>query len=301
MHITILALGSRGDIQPYANLGRGLQQAGHQVRFVTFESFAPLVADLEFHPIHGDAQSLVTGAGADMLALVGSFGSLAQGYADDLSDPRLGETDLILNQLPGGFYGYDLAEKYNLRMALVSVIPIVRTSAYPMMGFPRLPLPGYNKLSYRLAEQMAWGMFRATINRWRKQTLQLPPHPFGGYFSKLGTQQIPIVNGVSPQIVPRPKDWAEHIHLTGYWFPHGSDWQPSPELQTFIETGPPPVFIGFGSMPIREPARATELILEAVRQSGQRAILHMGWGGLGDRTLPDFAFNLMTGCSRAWQ
>jgi hypothetical protein len=101
MHITILALGSRGDIQPYASLGHGLKSAGHQVRFITFENFAELVTrnELDFHPIHGNSQSLVVGAGADILALMRSFGSLAEGYARDLSAPHLGDTDLIVNRL----------------------------------------------------------------------------------------------------------------------------------------------------------------------------------------------------------
>ena len=113
MHITILALGSRGDIQPYATLGRGLKAAGHQVRFITFESFNSLIAEheLDFHAIHGNAQALVASGGADMLGLIRSFGSLAEGYARDLSAPYLGETDMIVNQLPLGLYGFDLAEK----------------------------------------------------------------------------------------------------------------------------------------------------------------------------------------------
>lgn len=52
MHITILALGSTGDILPYAALGGGLLQAGHQIRFITFSDFAPRIITLgmEHHP-----------------------------------------------------------------------------------------------------------------------------------------------------------------------------------------------------------------------------------------------------------
>ena len=97
MHITILALGSLGDIQPYATLGRALKAAGHQVRFITFENFNSLIAkhELDFHPIHGNAQSLVANGGTNMPGLLRSFGSLAEGYARDLSAPHLGETNLI--------------------------------------------------------------------------------------------------------------------------------------------------------------------------------------------------------------
>jgi UDP:flavonoid glycosyltransferase YjiC (YdhE family) len=99
MHITILSLGSRGDVQPYAVLGNGLKSAGHQVRFITFESFAALVAELglDFHPIPGDAQSVVADGDTNMLGLVRSFTNLAKGYARGHSDSYLGETDLIIN------------------------------------------------------------------------------------------------------------------------------------------------------------------------------------------------------------
>ena len=294
MHITILALGSLGDIQPYATLGRALKAAGHQVRFITFESFNSLIAEheLDFHPIHGNAQSLVANGGADMFGLFRSFGSLAEGYARDLSEPSLGEADLIVNQLPLGLYGFDLAEKFDIPMVMAAVIPLARTQAFPVMGFPNMSLPGYNKATYRFAEQLLWQMFRPVIYRWREQTLLLPPLPLSGYFEQLGTHRIPILNGFSQYVVPRPADWNEHIHITGYWFPEDKPWQPPQDLQEFIEAGSPPIFIGFGSMPVKNPQKTTEIILEALRQSGQRGILHMGWGGIGNQNLPDYVFKL---------
>lgn len=294
MHITILALGSRGDVQPYAALGNGLKLAGHQVRFITFESYSALIAKngLDFHPIQGDAQAIVARGGTDMFKLVRSFSALAAGYARDLSYPSLGETDLIVNQLPAGLYGYDLAEKYGVPMVLAAVMPLARTRMFPLMGFPRLPLWGYNRATYFLGEQMAWQMFRTVINHWRKNTLYLPPLPINGYFRQLGTHQIPIINGFSQHVVQRPDDWNEYIHMTGYWFPKDSHWQPPDDLSTFIEAGSPPVFIGFGSMPLKDPQKTTAIVLEALKQSGQRAILHTGWGGLGNQALPDDVFKI---------
>lgn len=294
MHITVLALGSRGDVQPYAALGKGLKSAGHQVRFITFESFASLVAEheLDFHPIHGNPQALVAKAGADMLGLMRSFGSLAEGYARDLSAPHLGETDFLLNQLPAGLYGSDLAEKYGLPMALAAVIPLARTRVFPLMGFPKLPLPGYNKATYFVGEQMAWQMLRPVINRWRTQILDLPPLPVSGAFGQQGTRQIPILNGFSRHVVPRPADWSEHVHVTGYWFPEDNRWEPPGDLSAFLEAGSPPVFIGFGSMPLKNPQRTTGIIIEALKQSGQRGILHKGWGGLGSHSLPEPIFQI---------
>ena len=101
MHITILALGSRGDIQPYATLGQRLCTAGHHVCFITTENFRALIAahGLDFYAIPGDARALVQAAGANMLALLRAFGSLARGPAPDVPPP-VRETDVIVNQLP---------------------------------------------------------------------------------------------------------------------------------------------------------------------------------------------------------
>jgi sterol 3beta-glucosyltransferase len=98
MHITLIALGSRGDVQPYAALGKGLKAAGHVVNFATFESFRPLIEAhrLDVHPIKGDAQALVGGAGADMAKLILSFSSLARGYAADLTPLASRPTDCII-------------------------------------------------------------------------------------------------------------------------------------------------------------------------------------------------------------
>ena len=308
MHITILALGSYGDVLPLATLGKGLKTAGHQVRVATFENFGKMVAqhDLDFHPIHGDSQSILNTGGGLALAESGqnvirawrgamqSFGVLAESFARDLSSPALWETDLIINQLPGGLYGYDLAEKLDLPMFMAAVMPLTRTYSFPMLAFPPFlaRFPGYNAFSYRLAEQLVWQWFRPTINRWRQEELGLPRQSFWGYFAETGTARIPILNGFSPHVVPCPPDWGKHVHITGYWFPEEDEWEPPDDLRRFIESGSPPVFIGFGSMTVRNPTQITAVILEALRQSRVRAIVQAGWAGIGNDNLPDYAFKI---------
>jgi UDP:flavonoid glycosyltransferase YjiC (YdhE family) len=303
-----LALGSYGDILPLATLGQGLVATGHQVRLVTFENFKEMVTThgLNFHAIRGDSRAILNAGGGLELAESGqnvvrmwltamrSFGTLAEGYAHDLSSPELAETDVIINQLPGGLYGYDLAEKLNIPMLGAAVMPLTRTRSFPMLAFPAgfARFPGYNALSYHLAEQSVWQVFRPTINRWRTKTLGLPKQRFGGNFGQVGTQQYPILNGFSAHVVPRPLDWSEHVHITGYWFPRDEVWQPPDSLRKFIESGTPPVFIGFGSMPVRQPKQTTAVILKALKLSGQRAILHAGWAGIGDDDLPETVYKI---------
>ncbi len=215
-----------------------------------------------------------------------SFGSLARGYARDLSNPLLLETDLFLNQLPANLYAYDLAEKASVPMMAVSVIPLAPTNQFPLASFPDLPLPGINKLTYFAGEWIVWMMFRNVIRQWRKETLNLPPVSMRDYLGSTGSPEQPILNGFSPAVVDKPPDWNEHIHITGYWFPEDPDWEPPGEMVEFIKNGPPPVFIGFGSMPVTNPRETTRIILEALERTGQRGILHAGWSGIGNQDLP---------------
>jgi UDP:flavonoid glycosyltransferase YjiC (YdhE family) len=292
-HISILAMGSRGDIQPYATLGQGLLRAGHQVCFITTENFRELITSnhLDFWPIPGDAEALVAEAGADTLALFRAFGTLTEGTGKEIPEP-LKNTDLLINQLPLALIGVDLAEKFSIPMMQASVIPLHETRDFPVVGMPHLRLPGYNQFTYRFAQRAGWLAFRSTINRWRKEVLGLRPQPLRGYFDKLGTAEYPVLNGFSEQIVPRPTDWNEHIHITGYWFNDDLNWQPPEDLIDFLKAGPPPVFIGFGSMPVDAPVAITQKILDALALCGQRAILHTGWGGLGIHDLPETVFQV---------
>jgi sterol 3beta-glucosyltransferase len=295
MHITILALGSRGDVQPFIPLGKALREAGHHVRVATFDAFSSMIreADLEFTPIHGDAYQLLnTAAQGDLLtrrnnplktirSLQRSYGKLANSLPHDLA--ALQESDLVLNQLPAHLFGSDLAEYLGVPWAIVAVIPLVRTRFRPLIGFPTTFswIKGYNLLTYRLGEQMGWQLFRQAVNRLRTERWNLPAAPFWGPYEAIHQRRIPFICGFSAQVVPRPLDWGPHVHLTGWWHPDDPQWQPPPDLQRFIEAGSPPVFIGFGSMLVSNPSLITALIVEAVRLSGQRAILHAGWAGLG--------------------
>lgn len=305
-HLTIMALGSRGDVFPNVVLGAALQQAGFQVRLITFENFAPLVNQygLDFAAVSGDAEALLASSGGLALlesgqnilkqyrALRQTFWQLTEGLTTLLSQPHIWQTDGIINQLPASLYGRSLAEKLNIPLINVAVIPMLRTAAFPMVAFPNWPsfLPGYNGLTYQLAEQLVWSGFRQSVNQWRQEVLGLPKRPFLGDFSRLS--HMPTLLGFSQHIVPRPADWGPNVQLTGYWLPDEPDWSPPDRLVQFLADGPPPILVSFGSMSVRDPQRLTALVLAAARRAGQRLILQTGWAGLGQRDLPTTVFAL---------
>lgn len=83
-------------------------------------------------------------------------------------------------------------------------------------------------------------------------------------------------------MIPKPADWGSHISISGFYFLSlASNYTPDPELLAFLQAGPPPVYIGFGSIVVDDPNAMTKMIFEAVKKTGQRALVSKGWGGLG--------------------
>ena len=106
----------------------------------------------------------------------------------------------------------------------------------------------------------------------------------------------------SPALIPKPKDWGNYISISGFYFLSLSmNYQPDPELAEFLASGPPPVYIGFGSIVVDDPNAMTKLIFNAVRKTGQRALVSKGWGGLGGNELdkPKDVF-MLGNCPHDW-
>lgn len=106
----------------------------------------------------------------------------------------------------------------------------------------------------------------------------------------------------SPALIPKPKDWGPHISISGFYFLSlASSYQPDADLADFLAAGPPPVYIGFGSIVVEDPNAMTKLIFEAVEKTGQRALVSKGWGGFGGDELskPDGVF-MLGNCPHDW-
>ncbi len=104
-------------------------------------------------------------------------------------------------------------------------------------------------------------------------------------------EQTPTVYGFSAHVVPRPADWPPFCHVTGYWFlDTKADWSPPPDLEAFLQAGPKPVYIGFGSMRGTDERGFTKQVVSALARCGQRGILLTGWGALAQVPLPETIF-----------
>jgi sterol 3beta-glucosyltransferase len=303
MQITIIALGSRGDVQPYVALGAGLKKAGHTIRILASKDFEELVTahGLDFMNMGGsieavaqDMQSLLEQG--NFLKILSKMGQAAEQMASQAAKSGMAAcqgSDLIIAGLGGLFIGHALSEKLRLPIVQAFVYPFTATREFPgvLTPLPQSRLTAWaNVLSHRLTQQMMWQTTRSADNKVRTNILQMAPAPFWGPFTSSNLRQTTLY-GYSRQVVPTPQDWGDSIHVTGYWFlepPAG--WKPPTELVNFLQSGPPPVYVGFGSMGNKKPEETAELVLKALAHSGQRGVLSSGWGGLKKDDLPKTVF-----------
>ena len=313
MRIVIIASGSRGDVEPYVALGKGLQAAGHVVRLVTHWDFESLVTlhGVEFWPVEGSVQDVAQSMAeliekGNFLAILTQMSKEAQRGALALASASLAACqgmDLIVAGLGGMFVGVAIGEKLGIPLVQAYYIPFTPTRAYPAFVVPKPPaLLGtlLNRPSYQVARQMIWQAFRSADKRARREVLALPPAPFFGPFDATPVRGQPILYGYSPAVIPPPADWGADVHVTGYWFlDPAEDWTPDPALADFLAAGPPPVYVGFGSMSSRNPEGTANLILDALARTGQRGIIHAGWSGLQGADLPGSVM-MVDGVPFAW-
>jgi sterol 3beta-glucosyltransferase len=304
MRITILTFGSRGDVQPYLALGVGLQAAGHEVCLAAPAPFAEFVQGygLQFMPIagnptaqHADPQWQTYHTQKSILSYiyhgtVRFFLPLLPALFYDCWQACQG-AEAIISTPSAGVAGFHIAEKLGVPFYQAWTNPGVKTHAFPhpymaprMRWLQKIWGDRFNTFSYDLINFLFSKPLTKTIAQLRQDFLELPPMS-----AATGDrwQQVPILYAYSPAVIPKPADWSDSVHVTGYWFlDRPSHWQPNPDLVRFIAEGDPPLYIGFGSIIEQNPIAITQLIIEAVLKSGQRAVLDAGWANLGDLQLP---------------
>lgn len=301
MKITILAVGTRGDVQPYIALGLGLQNAGHEIRLAGSSNFETFIGEygLEYARLEGnfremmemDAVQMIMEKGNPLLAyreMNAMIQHILECFAADSWQVCQGTDAVIFSTL--GVTGYHVAEKLGVPSCWALLQPMSRTRVFPNMVIPvgKYKSGTLNWFSHLIGEQTVWQPARRFINQWRKESLGLKPMPFWGPNGLLIKQHFPMIYGYSPLVLPKPADWGDWLHVTGYWFlDHPDGWQPPAELVGFIGAGKPPVYIGFGSMNNRDAGEMMQIVVEAIQISEQRAIIAAGWGDMVNIDLPD--------------
>jgi UDP:flavonoid glycosyltransferase YjiC (YdhE family) len=333
LNVVIQVVGSRGDVQPFIALGKVLKDIyGHRVRLATHPNFKTFVQEngLEFFSIGGDP-SLLMGFMVKNPGLMPRFRSLLSGDigqrrrdvaeyiqgcwrscyqagdgmrsgATDQGDSDLSERPFVADCIianPPSFAHIHIAEKLGVPLHIMFTMPYSPTQAFP---HPLANIQSSNAdpqftnyMSYAMIELLSWQALGDIINRFRAKCLGLDPVSLTWAPGMLHRLKVPHTYCWSPALIPKPNDWGSHISISGFSFLNlASNYTPDADLQAFLDAGPPPVFIGFGSIVLDDPDAMTKLIFKAVRKAGQRVLFSKGWGcmGAGEVGIPEGVFML---------
>ncbi|MDQ7804461.1 glycosyltransferase [Amycolatopsis sp. A133] len=283
--VVIIAPGSRGDVQPCVALGRGLAAGGDRVRVLAAPGFRALIEThgLGFAPLSADPSAILGSAagqawtGGRRLTFLSGLREVLRPVLDRLlADVHTGAAGADLVLAPSlGFLGSHLGSHLGVPDAELHYQPSVPTRAFahPLLpGAARLG-PWGRHLSFGAVDTLAWQMLRPEVDRWRVDTLGLPRAGRRG-----PRRRSPVLCGFSGAVVPRPPDWPARVHVTGYWFLDAAA-RPDPRLRDFLAAGPPPVYVGFGSMQPADAERTFGVVRAALRRAGLRGVLNSGATG----------------------
>ena len=284
MRVLLSTYGSRGDVEPMAGIAVALQAAGAQVRLCAPPDFADLLASIGV-PLEPAGQSVremlrqVFTGGTPPSASDLAAGVVATQY-QAVTAAVAGGCDVIVaaGLIPAAAAARAVSEKLGIRYLCAAFAPCYLPSPYhPPLGLPGRPVPpgvSDNQVLWDLNAQDMNAVFGTPINAYRA-SVGLPPaddirdHVFTGH---------PLL-AADPVLAP----WREPAELrvvqTGAWI--RPDERPLPAgLEAFLDAGAPPVYAGFGSMPLRGAEETGRAIIEAIRAQGCRVLLGSGWADL---------------------
>ncbi|MFS8097463.1 glycosyltransferase [Lentzea alba] len=297
MKALLVAHGTRGDVQPLLALAVALKKAGHEVLLAAPESFAAsvLTQDVEFAPLDNGPNRLfedplladvIEGGYRGVRGKITALSTIRRIkplMADVLRDvgavARTSGADVVVHtpSVPA----QHAAEMLGVPAVLAALQPgWVPTSEFPcpMVPLPRLPR-FLNRATY-LTVSATMRAYSGIVNAWRTNDLGLPLGQ--------GPRRAVVLQAFSSLVTPVDPAWPDSVHTTGFWYlPREASWSPDPALQAFLDAGPAPVHIGFGSMAGRDAQRTGDIVAEAARAAGVRAIVATGWGGLAARSSDD--------------
>ncbi|AMD19532.1 HCL619Cp [Eremothecium sinecaudum] len=283
----LLTIGSRGDVQPYIALGKGLMQEGHKVIIITHIEFGDWIKShgIEFRSIAGDP--------TELMALMVQHGSMNVGLIRDATSKfRDWIRDLltssweacngidVLIESPSAMAGIHVAEALQIPYFRAFTMPWTKTRSYPHAFIvPDQKRGGnYNYFTHVIFENIFWKGIHGQVNKWRVETLGLPKTNL----EFLQQAKVPFLYNISPTIFPPSVDFSEWIKVTGYWFLNeSSGYEPPQTLVDFIAEARANekkiVYIGFGSIVVKDPAKMTAAVIEAVVKADVYCILNKGW------------------------
>ncbi|MEZ2221792.1 glycosyltransferase [Rhizobium sp. RCC_161_2] len=311
MRIVIFTIGTEGDVRPLVALALGLRQGGHQVRIATDPSCADLVRenDIDYACLNGDFLAWMRSDQRTMERGLASFAIMAEArrrllaMAVDWAEQGRAAAqgaDLLIGNGMVYYLAASLGERLGVPVVESQLMPTLPSHTSPPLPLPpwMYRLPGFaNKAFGHAARLLVWKTLKPAYNEIVRPALGLPAYPrFAPFQDKFLNH--PRLFGFSPTLIEPSASWPEQTLVTGPWYLESREkWQPSEALMQFLESGPPLIYVGFGSMLNHDASGFTDKVLAAIKMTGKRAVLATGWGGLNAKA--DFDSSTIFALERA--
>lgn len=290
MRVLLVTMGSRGDVEPFAALGLALARAGHEPllaapRRLTEDAAARGIPVAPLDDGVFSLQEEVAGKGTRAsITAARSALPLLRRWLDDLATLRDSGPDIVV-YAPKTLGAPHLADRLGVPSIAALPIPLFSpTARFPSPLSPVRPPRFLNRASWRLAGVIE-APYRRMVSSWRAESLGLTG-PTPGLAERVAGDGV--LHAWSPHLLPAPDDWPAGLAPIGFWsLPPNADWTPPEALDRFLDAGEPPVYVGFGSMVVKDPEAFTSAVLDGLHRSGRRAVLATGWGALRPSHVPE--------------
>ena len=300
MKITILTYGSRGDVQPFLPLSRGLIDSGHQVILAAPLRFNELVEDhgITFAPLAGDPEELsrrLNDSGYNYFKMIRELMNHAVNIGADVlrqTEEACKDADLIIHTFTHAVGAHTLAREKNIPDIHIQTFPIFTpTGDYPNITMPNLGVRALNRLTHVASSKITWLTSRMGYEQVRRKAGLPKRKLFWPFDDNPPHLRTPILCAWSPSIRPTSSDWPPRTHVAGYFFfPLEETYSPPDELNSFLKSGQPPVCISFGSMVNKDAERINDIVVKALMKTKNRGVILSGWGDIKNRSSNDLIY-----------
>ncbi len=298
MRLTLIGYGTRGDVQPFVALGHALAARGHEITVAAPTNMREFVcaSGLSYAPLPVDVHALFARDAAQRMLANGKIQAFFKWLAHEERAYKDAMRRVLVEASAGaeGLVVHPLVEDRAAAIGAAMKVPVVPLYFFPVPASTRFASPfitvrnlGFlNPLTHRLLLDMLWKLSRDDVSSLRAE-LGLPPTA-RSYAREIAARELLALLSYSEKLFPRPDDWGEHYAQVGS-FAMSTELKRrvgerglSEDTVRWLDQGSPPIYFGFGSMPVLDPATMIALTRSVAQQLGVRAVIGAGWTKLAD-------------------
>ena len=266
MRIVLAPYGSRGDVEPLVALARALMDRGHTATLAAPPDYRSLAEQdaIPFVPVAQPFSRFFDGTRNELRVLYEVFRTIPAQF--EALEPIVSGADILIGSMLQ-FAAPSLAELHRIPYFYALSSPCYLRSVHqPALSIPIRRPPRWLHHALWGLQDALFPILGGVLLRQRRRCGLPPVSSLYEYLAPSGQ----VLAAVDESLTPIPPD-AQPLHLTGLWRRQATAELPE-DLKRFLGAGPPPIFVGFGSVRPRNPMKLVTLIAAAADRAGVRVV-----------------------------